>query len=658
MSGTVVFRLIVRLLCFALLIGEAIGVLAQSPHTASPFDAVSNSSQAEFATYLATGGDANARDASGSLLEHASSSSQPAIVELLLEHGADANADSGEPLSLAVQKGNLEVTHALLAHGADPNSVGSGHPPLVEAAASDLRDIAEALLEAKANPDAADALGRTALTAASERDYTEVVALLLKFHANPNLSDASGETPLIWASGFGYPSLVQELLQAHADANGKDRIGNTPLMSACVFGHERIVALLVDAGADVNAQNQIGNMPILIAASEGSPDIAALLMAKGAKQTGRINGKSAQDLAKANGNDEVLTVLRTGIRPETFPKEFTLAAWGVQPHELRRELLDSFIFRDIFLLSRSTPVGSAMELQRNEFADLNEQLQSLFASAKYLVGIRRADIEKSLGHLIPVDDTKLALIDSGTAQAYTVQSGSNASGNIAIDVKLLQANILASIASLRQDEGKEVTLSGLLEDRRNIENLAVLDSVHLTSNRVGQYGMSLSNSTALTNVMDLHNYAQKFEPIGVDYYGTLLFIIAHELGHVALGHGLNSKPCPQRELDADTFAAFVLSEPLMAMSVQAVNVSFANLPTMNGNSIWLDEEDLQSYTGFSLFFGKSYELANFGPSNSACVYPEPSQRLNASKSAIEKVRAEEEAQLLKAVRKRKDLPSS
>ena len=68
--------------------------------------------------------------------------------------------------------------------------------------------------------------------------------------------------------------------------------------------------------------------PLIGAAIDGSSDAVSGLLGAGADRNSKFQGKSAQDWAKELGNNDALDVLKSGISPETFPKEFTLAEMG------------------------------------------------------------------------------------------------------------------------------------------------------------------------------------------------------------------------------------------------------------------------------------------------------------------------------------------
>jgi ankyrin repeat protein len=112
----------------------------------------------------------------------------PAVVDLLLAHGANPNAASRNdmrvtPLHSAVAHWQadtaLTIVKSLLAHGADVNArQQGGYTPLQEAAANGYMEIARLLLEHGADPAAANDDGATALKLAQDKGHVEIAELL------------------------------------------------------------------------------------------------------------------------------------------------------------------------------------------------------------------------------------------------------------------------------------------------------------------------------------------------------------------------------------------------------------------------------------------------------------------------------------------------
>jgi hypothetical protein len=118
-------------------------------------------------------------------------------------------------------------------------------------------------------------------------------------------------------------------------------------------GHKEIVRYRLAANANVNAVNNFGMTALMSSAEEGSPKIISLLLVKSAEKYAAAHGKSASDVAREIGNTEALAVLRGEARPESFPRDFQISN-NLQPRDVRRTLLDSFILRDAFLLESLT----------------------------------------------------------------------------------------------------------------------------------------------------------------------------------------------------------------------------------------------------------------------------------------------------------------
>ncbi len=174
---------------------------------------------------LKKGAKANVQSASTKItpLHEAAKDGYLEIVELLINQKdglkANVNATTTDlitPLHYAAEKGHPEVVKSLIGMGSDPNAKDTkGNTPLILSARwgnGKSAEVAQVLLEHKANINATANNGETALHAAarSSKPKTELVRLLLKNGANKNLRDKSKQTP---AEATSHKE-IRELLKA------------------------------------------------------------------------------------------------------------------------------------------------------------------------------------------------------------------------------------------------------------------------------------------------------------------------------------------------------------------------------------------------------------------------------------------------------------
>jgi uncharacterized protein len=155
-------------------------------------------------------------------------------------------------------------------------------PALIDAAKNADRAQLRALIQRKADVNAAAADGTTALHWAAYRDDAESVDLLVRAGANVNAANDLGATPLWNASMNAGTAIVRKLLEAGANPNLALLAGETPLMVAARSGKADAVALLLAKGADPNARASRRQTALMWAASQRHPDVVKALVTHGA----------------------------------------------------------------------------------------------------------------------------------------------------------------------------------------------------------------------------------------------------------------------------------------------------------------------------------------------------------------------------------------
>jgi len=179
-----------------------------------------------------------------------------------------------------MRRATVSVALLLLCAAASMHAAGSD---IADAAMKGETAAVRRLLLAKADVNATQVDGATALHWAVYRDDVEMADMLLKAGANVKTANREGTTPLFMASLYGNPVMIERLIKAGAIANERGPNGETTVMFAARNGNPAAIKLLVAAGADVNAKEAIRSTTALMwAAEEGHPAAVKALVELGA----------------------------------------------------------------------------------------------------------------------------------------------------------------------------------------------------------------------------------------------------------------------------------------------------------------------------------------------------------------------------------------
>lgn len=172
------------------------------------------------------------------------------------------------------------------AAAADPNAKDDdGTTALMRAAMDGQNELVKMILaQPGVRVDERDPLGQTALMMAAARGRTGAVRLLLEAGADPKAADREGASALMRAALFGYTKTAKALLEGGSEANQRDKAGNTALILSITGGRlDTVVLIAASPGADLDANNELGTTALLAAARNGSEaDILAALIDHGA----------------------------------------------------------------------------------------------------------------------------------------------------------------------------------------------------------------------------------------------------------------------------------------------------------------------------------------------------------------------------------------
>ena len=188
------------------------------------------------------------------------------------------------PLADAMEKMDRAAVRALLQRRADVNAPQvDGMTALHWAAHQDDVESAALLVRAGANVKAVTRYGIAPLTLAITNANSAMVEILLKAGADPNTTLPGGETALMTAARVGTLASVRALIARGAMVDSKDeKHGQTALMWAAAEGHTPVVEMLIEVGADFTARLASGMTPLLFAVREGHGDVVRVLLKAGA----------------------------------------------------------------------------------------------------------------------------------------------------------------------------------------------------------------------------------------------------------------------------------------------------------------------------------------------------------------------------------------
>jgi ankyrin repeat protein len=240
------------------------------------------------------------------------------------------------PILFAAQQGNVEVGTLLLDAGVNKNDQSAlGQTPLIIAAHSNHAALVKLLLDRGADPNAGD-VGHSALHAAVLLGNLDAVNALLAAKADPNARITKGEpvrkygqeyaltanlkgaTPLWLAARFGEPSIASALIKGGADPGIRTDDGVTAILAAVPAAGQgdrrdrymtdiesanqvpgevertslEVVKTFQECGATLDATNKAGDTLLHLAAARGYNTIIQFLADRGTD----LNAKNARGL--------------------------------------------------------------------------------------------------------------------------------------------------------------------------------------------------------------------------------------------------------------------------------------------------------------------------------------------------------------------------
>lgn len=164
------------------------------------------------------------------------------------------NARSWSPLLCAVKSGCWEIVEFLLFKNVEIIDLAdkNGRTPTILAASEGHLAIIDILIEKGADLNAQDRDGLTALSWACLKGHYNAALALLEQKVDVNHADQSGRTALDLATFYGDVRLVQLLIDKGAQVEHVDKIGMRPLDRAIGCRNVSVVSCFLKKGAKLN----------------------------------------------------------------------------------------------------------------------------------------------------------------------------------------------------------------------------------------------------------------------------------------------------------------------------------------------------------------------------------------------------------------------
>lgn len=250
----------------------------------------------------------------GNALQAASANGHEKVVKLLLDKGANINAQGGvygNSLQAASANGHEKVVKLLLDKHAYINIRGGQyHSALQAALVRNHKRVVQLLLDKGANTNAQGGYYGSALQTAVIHCDEEVVQLLLDKGANVNTQAGHSGNALQAASVTGKIVLLQMLLDKGANINAQGGNHGNALQAALARGHRSAVQLLLDKGANIHAQGGVYGNILQAAAFNADEKVVQMLLDKGANINAQCGAYgNALQAASATGNAILLQMM-------------------------------------------------------------------------------------------------------------------------------------------------------------------------------------------------------------------------------------------------------------------------------------------------------------------------------------------------------------
>ncbi|KAJ9245760.1 hypothetical protein DTO169E5_479 [Paecilomyces variotii] len=494
------------------------------------------------------GADINAvRERLGTPLQAALEGGHFDVAEFMLSRGAEIDKHwtiYGSCLQVFSERGHLENVRFLIDHNANIEDTGGDNGNAVQVAcdAGNI-DIVQYLLDKGANVRAPGKKVGNALQAASAKGYIDIVKLLLRHGIGVDDADKETETALSLAAGNGHQQLVTFMLRQGANVDGNLSSITAPLHLAAFHGQESIVSILLENGANVYLEGELPDMgdgfprhhgtPLFAACFRGHVSIATQLFQHG--PWGYIQGTFTSVLKTSLTRNmlEITTMLvqegiRAGFKPEHFDGVFTFACSEGHP-DFVEHMLKHFTVENwpkSILLAVEKGRKSVIEILLRNGADVNARDHE----GNHLLGVA---IEKGMSSIVKL------LLQNGADLNIHSQGGNHRLAVIISEIKKFRdtsgSHSWMEVLRILLDTGVGNDLYGEIEDifpyiaRRGTTDLFKTLEHHGYNlfEDPSHYSTALISASRSFDVDRVHYVGTKYIPTEEDIKESILAAMGH-----------------------------------------------------------------------------------------------------------------------------------
>jgi len=316
-------------------------------------------------------------------------------------------------LHVAVENGSLDMVKYLVdeahANSTAVNKIQSNNTPLHIAAENGHLDVLKYLVtEKKADVDARNEAGETAIFLAAEKPHIDVVKYMAEeAKANLTVTDDKNENILFVSARVGdlqVPKYLLETIKVDLDINWKDALGYTLAHTAARFNKLECLKYFVERGADIEIDNEAGWTPLHEAASGGHMEVVEYLLKNGANATSK--NKFGRTPFHVASDKKVKKYLREAVprrdRRNVLSKPFFPASAMSISSADKTQISESFANR--LHVIEGKPVGN---VEPNTF-----HIQNFLVFANTITKYRQAATAFSHTPIIPIYDKVELAVDT------------------------------------------------------------------------------------------------------------------------------------------------------------------------------------------------------------------------------------------------------